>query len=391
MGGNMLYCFQASCKTTHKIIKRGIKEMNKVFKTGSSIFISVLFLSLVLTACGGGQADQADQAAGFKVGMVTDAGTIDDKSFNQGTWEGIVRAEGELGIQKKYLKPNGTTEADYLKEIGNLYDAGYKFIVTPGFKFETAIFQAQDKYEDAKFVLIDGAPHAGDYSPVVKDNTVSIFFAEHESGFLAGVATALELQEGEVGFIGGMEIPAVQKFNWGFQQAIQYANDNLGTNITLKAENVIYQGSFDNTAAGGQIAAQMYDRGVDAIFTAAGGVGVGAINEAKTRAKAGENVWIVGVDVDQYVDGIYEGEKSVILTSAMKKLGEATFDMIKQEQDGSFPGGQTIIFDTKNNGVGIPEENPNLSEETMSKTDEILQKIKSDEIKVSAEQGNLLK
>lgn len=384
----MLYCF-------HQVVRhlkindesiRGIKEMNKVFKKS---FLVVMILSLIsmLAACAGGNGE----AEGFKVGMVTDAGTIDDKSFNQGTWEGIVRAKEELEVQTKYLKPNGTTEADYLKEIGNLYDAGYKFIVTPGYKFETAIFQAQDKYEDAKFVLIDGAPHAGDYNPTVKDNTVSIFFAEHESGFLAGVATALELKEGEVGFIGGMEIPAVQKFNWGFQQGIQYANDNIGTNIILKAENVIYQGSFNDTAAGGQIAAQMYDRGVDAIFTAAGGVGVGAINEAKTRAKAGDKVWIVGVDVDQYADGIYDGEKSVILTSAMKRLEQATFDMIKQEQDGNFPGGQTLTFDTKNKGVGIPEENPNLSEETMSKTDEILQKIKSDEIKVSAEQGNLLK
>lgn len=384
----MLYCFQQVVR--HLEINdesiRGIKEMNKVFKKS---FLVVMILSLIsmLAACAGGNGE----AEGFKVGMVTDAGTIDDKSFNQGTWEGIVRAKEELEVQTKYLKPNGTTEADYLKEIGNLYDAGYKFIVTPGFKFETAIFQAQDKYEDAKFVLIDGAPHAGDYNPTVKDNTVSIFFAEHESGFLAGVATALELKEGEVGFIGGMEIPAVQKFNWGFQQGIQYANDNIGTNIILKAENVIYQGSFNDTAAGGQIAAQMYDRGVDAIFTAAGGVGVGAINEAKTRAKAGDKVWIVGVDVDQYADGIYDGEKSVILTSAMKRLEQATFDMIKQEQDGNFPGGQTLTFDTKNKGVGIPEENPNLSEETMSKTDEILQKIKSDEIKVSAEQGNLLK
>lgn len=384
----MLYCFQQVVR--HLEINdesiRGIKEMNKVFKKS---FLVVMILSLIsmLAACAGGNGE----AEGFKVGMVTDAGTIDDKSFNQGTWEGIVRAKEELEVQTKYLKPNGTTEADYLKEIRNLYDAGYKFIVTPGFKFETAIFQAQDKYEDAKFVLIDGAPHAGDYNPTVKDNTVSIFFAEHESGFLAGVATALELKEGEVGFIGGMEIPAVQKFNWGFQQGIQYANDNIGTNIILKAENVIYQGSFNDTAAGGQIAAQMYDRGVDAIFTAAGGVGVGAINEAKTRAKAGDKVWIVGVDVDQYADGIYDGEKSVILTSAMKRLEQATFDMIKQEQDGNFPGGQTLTFDTKNKGVGIPEENPNLSEETMSKTDEILQKIKSDEIKVSAEQGNLLK
>ncbi|MDT8299202.1 MAG: BMP family ABC transporter substrate-binding protein, partial [Spirochaetaceae bacterium] len=119
----------------------------------------------------------------LKVGMVTDAGTIDDKSFNQGTWEGILQAAAEGSVSEKYLKPTGTTEADYIKEIGNLYDAGYKLIVTPGFKFETAIFAAQDKYKDANFVLIDGTPHNADYSEFrAEDNVVSIFFAEHESG-----------------------------------------------------------------------------------------------------------------------------------------------------------------------------------------------------------------
>ena len=303
----------------------------------------------------------------------------------------FLQAKEELGIQEKYLKPAGTTEAEYLKEMGNLYDAGYKFIVAPGFKFETAIFHAQDKYKDAKFVILDGAPHSGDFKPVVKDNTVAIFFSEHESGFIAGVATAVEIKEGEAGFIGGMEIPAVQKFNWGFQQGVKYANDNLGTKITIKAENVVYQGSFDNVAAGGQIAAQMYDRGVDVIFAAAGGVGVGAINEAKTRKKAGEKIWIVGVDSDQYADGIYEGEKSAVLTSAMKKLDVVTFDIIKRELDGNFPGGETLTYDAKNDGIGLPEENPNLSDEAIAKAKEAFDKIKSDEIKVSGEQGSLFK
>jgi basic membrane protein A len=323
--------------------------------------------------------------------MVTDAGTIDDKSFNQNTWEGIKKAEEELGIQSKYLKPAGTTEAEYLKEMGNLYDAGYKFIVTPGFKFETAVFHAQDKYKDAKFIILDGNPHSGDFKPVLKDNTVAVFFAEQESGFLAGVAAALELKEGEAGFIGGMEIPAVQKFNWGFQQGVNYANENLGTNLTLKAENVVYQGSFDNVAAGQQIAAQMYDRGVDVIFTAAGGVGVGAINEAKTRGKAGEKVWIVGVDSDQYEDGKYDGDKSIILTSAMKKLDNVTFDLIKRELDGDFPGGETLVFDAKNDGIGLPAENPNLSDDTTTKVKEVFELIKSGEIKVASEQGSLFK
>ncbi|MDQ1003701.1 basic membrane protein A [Neobacillus niacini] len=354
----------------------------------------ILAASTLLAACGGGDdkgtgGDNGKDA--IKVGMVTDAGTIDDKSFNQGTWEGILQAKDELGIQEKYLKPAGTTEAEYLKEMGNLYDAGYKFIVLPGFKFETAVFKAQDKYKDAKFVILDGNPHSGDFKPVVKDNTVAVFFAEHESGFLAGVATALELKEGEAGFIGGMEIPAVQKFNWGFQQGVKYANDNLGTKLNIKAENVLYQGSFDNVAAGGQIAAQMYDRGVNVIFTAAGGVGVGAINEAKTRGKAGEKVWIVGVDSDQYEDGKYDGDKSIILTSAMKKLDNVTFDLIQREINGEFPGGDTLTFDAKNDGIGLPAENPNLSEETTSKVKEVFEKIKSGEIKVAAEQGSLFK
>lgn len=355
----------------------------------------LLAAGTMLAACGGGdegnETDGGAEKSDLKVGMVTDAGTIDDKSFNQGTWEGILQAAEEYGIDEKYLKPAGTTEADYLKEMGNLYDAGYKFIVTPGFKFETAVFQAQSKYKDAKFVILDGNPHSGDYNPVVADNTVAVFFAEHESGFLAGVAAAVQLKEGDAGFIGGMEIPAVQKFNWGFQQGVAYANENLGTNISIKPENVIYQGSFDNAAAGGQIAAQMFDRGVKVIFAAAGGVGVGAINEAKTRVQGGEEVWMVGVDVDQYADGIYEGEKSVILTSAMKKLNQVSIDMIKAEIDGEFPGGQTLTFDVKNDGVGLPEENPNLSEETSTTVKDVYEKIKSGEITVSAEQGNLLK
>ena len=344
-----------------------------------------------LVGCG----DKGETAEQLKVGMVTDAGTIDDKSFNQGTWEGIQKAKEELKIDNNYLKPGGTTEADYMKEIGNLYDTDYKFIVTPGFKFETAIFQAQDKYTDAKFVIIDGSPNNGkegdERVAKVGDNTVAVFFAEHEAGFLAGVAASLELKTGELGFIGGMEIPAVQKFNWGFQQGVKYANENLGTNMSLKAENVQYQGTFDNVAAGQQLAATMFDNGVKAIFTAAGGVGVGAINEAKARATKGEDVWIIGVDVDQYEDGMMENGKSIILTSAVKKIDEATFDIIKDDLDGNFPGGQTLTFDAKTGGIGIPEENPNLSKETTDKVADILSQIKDGKIVVSDVQGDLIK
>ncbi|MBN2618331.1 MAG: BMP family ABC transporter substrate-binding protein [Spirochaetales bacterium] len=350
----------------------------------SSILVVLLVLSFSCTK-------KDSESNVMKIGMVTDSGTIDDKSFNQGTWEGIKRAESDLGVSARYLKPTGTTQSDYLKEILNLYDAGFRFIVTPGFKFETAIYKAQSQYKDAKFVLIDGAPHSGDYNITVGDNTVSIFFAEEEAGFYAAVAAALQLKNGEVGFIGGMEIPPVQKFNWGFQQGIAYANKTYNTEIVIKDENVIYQGSFDNVAAGQQLAAQMYDKGVKAIFCAAGGVGVGAINEAKSRAVSGEEVWIIGVDSDQYQEGIYQDDKSIILTSAVKRVDNAAYVMIRSELSGNFPGGQTFIFDSTNNGVGIPDKNPNLSLDVVKEVLNVTSLVQSGSIKISNTKGNLIK
>ena len=321
----------------------------------------------------------------MKLGMVTNSGTIYDKAFNQGSWEGLKAAEKDLGVNIQYLQPAGSTEADYTKEIGNLYDSGVKLIVTPGYKFETAVYNVQDKYADANFVLIDGTPNDGSEQPATKvgSNTVSIYFAEHEAGFVAGVATSVELKEGSLGFIGGMKIPAVQKFNWGFQQGVAYANDNLGTNMTLKEENVVYQGTFNDVAAGTQLANAMYDRGVKAIICAAGGVGNGVITAAKNKVAAGQDVWMIGVDRDQFDDGVYEDGKSVVLTSAIKKVDSASYNMVKELQNGSFPGGQSLVFDITKDAVGIPETNPNLSDDTMKVVNDIYAKLKDGSITVA--------
>jgi basic membrane protein A len=311
-----------------------------------------------------------------KVGMVTDMGTIDDKSFNQGTWEGIERIETDFSAQIKYLKPTGFTTDDYLTEIGNLVDAGYEIIVTPGFKFEEAIYKAQAEYPQIMFVLIDGTPNdanwGGENGPDFKiaDNTISVLFAEHESGFLAGVAAALETKTNKLGFIGGMAIPPVQKFGWGFVAGVAYANENFGTEAEVV--EYIYQGSFDQVDAGAQLAASMYDEGVDIIFAAAGGVGIGAINESKTRKAAGDAISIIGVDVDQYTIGMLEDGTSAVLTSAMKRIDNAAYDYVLSYLEGNFPGGTQIVMDAKNGGVGLPAENPNLAENTISKADEAL-------------------
>lgn len=360
--------------------------MNKLMKLSM-----VAALTLGLVACA---KTEGSEEKGIKVGMATDSGTIDDKSFNQGTWEGVLEyKEDNPSAEVQYLMPTGETTQDYLEAIDNLAMTGVEVMVLPGFKFEEALGVAQEKYPEIKFVAIDAEPLVGtdtEGNPVyeVADNTISIFFAEQQASFLTGIATALETETNKVAFLGGMEIPAVQKLGWGFVAGIAYANANLGTNVEVT--DYIYQGTFTDLDAGKAIAAGMYDKGVDVVFAAAGGVGVGAINEAKTRAEDGNEVFIVGVDVDQYDEGLLTNGSSVILTSAMKYLGQAAYEQINAYANGEFEGGRTILMDVNANGVGLPRVNPNLSDETIKQVNEAAKMIKTGEIEVPKTKDGLI-
>ena len=360
--------------------------MNKLLKLSM-----VAALTLGLVACT--KAEESKEK-GIKVGMVTDAGTIDDKSFNQGTWEGISEyKEDNSNAEVQYLMPTGETTQDYLEAIDNLAMTGVEVMVLPGFKFEEALGVAQEKHPEIKFVAIDAEPLVGvdDHGNPkyeVAENTISIFFAEQQASFLAGIATALETETNKVAFLGGMEVPAVQKLGWGFVAGIAYANANLGTEVEVT--DYIYQGTFTDLDAGKAIAAGMYDKGVDVVFAAAGGVGVGAINETKTRAESGSEVFIVGVDVDQYDEGLLTDGSSVILTSAMKYLGRAAYDQINAYANGEFEGGRTILMDVNANGVGLPGVNPNLSDATVKEVNEVAEMIKAGEIEVPNTKDNLI-
>lgn len=327
----------------------------------------------------------------LKIGMLTDQGTIDDKSFNQGTYEGIQRAENELtGVAIKYLKPTGDIAAAYLASIDDLYNSGHRLIFCPGYLFEQAVFEAQDRYPDCKFVILDGTPNDGNYAapegPTYKigDNTVAVLFAEHESGFLAGLASALQIQSGKLGFVGGMEIPAVIKFCVGFRQGIEYANANYNTDCSISDEDMTYVGRFDSPESGQQYASVMFDRGVKVVFGCGGKTGNGALAEAVERRKKGDDVWGVGVDSDQYYLGYYnDNNDSAILTSAMKYLSTASFDLSKAVLDGTFKGGQTVVFNAKSDGIGIPAENPNLSKDVTDKVAEAYAKLKDGSLVVA--------
>lgn len=346
----------------------------------------LLMLVLCFSAFAQGGKESAAEAAApaLKVGMVTDSGTIDDRSFNQGTYEGIKAAADELGLECTYLRPIGTTTADYVTAITDLYDQGYRFIGCPGYLFQEAVTEAQAMFPDLQLMIIDSEPFEA------SDNTVAIYFLEEQSGFLGGVATALYLQEGDVGFVGGIEIPAVQKFNWGFQQGIKYANDTYGTKINMDPSNFVYSGSFADLALGQQLANTMYSKGVDVIFAAAGGTGVGVINEAKNRRLAGEDVWVLGVDVDQYTVGDMGNGESCILTSAMKDIKVAAYEQTMAAANGTFQGG-TLYLGAAENAVNIPAENPNLTPEIEAEVAKVKDMIASGEIVVQNTVDGLIK
>ncbi|TFG84819.1 MAG: BMP family ABC transporter substrate-binding protein [Spirochaetales bacterium] len=337
-----------------------------------TILIALLAVALVFSSCAKKEEAPEVMAPTFKVGLVTDLGGIDDKSFNQGTWEGIVRFAQEKGLVKgtdiKYLQ--SAAEADYVPNLSTFADEKLDLIVAPGFLFEKAMGEVADKYPNQKLLVID--------TVVQKPNVVSAVFAEHEGSFLVGVVAGLKAKadgKSVLGFIGGMQFPLIEKFQAGFEQGVKAV---FPTAKIL----VDYAGDFGAPDKGQAIAQKQFNAGAYIIFHAAGGTGNGMIKEAKERSEKGDVRWAIGVDKDQYTDGMY-GDKSAVLTSMMKRVDVAAHDVAQMALDGQFPGGQVLVFSLKNNGVGVPDSNPNLSADIMTIVKEYATKIASGELVVS--------
>ncbi|TXT49547.1 MAG: basic membrane protein A [Spirochaetes bacterium] len=309
--------------------------------------------------------------AQFKVGLVTDVGGIDDRSFNQGTWEGILRFAQENKLPKanyKYLQ--SSAEADYVPNLSTFADEALNLIIAPGFLFEKAMGDVAVNYPTRKFLIIDAV--------VSKPNVVSAVFAEHEGSFLVGVAAALKAKadgKNVLGFIGGMKFPLIEKFQAGFEQGVKAVDGSLRVLVD-------YAGDFAAPDKGQALAQKQFNAGAYIIFHAAGGTGNGMIKEAKERSQKGDVRWAIGVDKDQYADGVY-GTKSAVLTSMMKRVDVAAYEVSKMTLQGKFPGGQVMVFSLANDGVGIPATNPNLSADIVAKVKEFATRIKSGALKVS--------
>jgi basic membrane protein A and related proteins len=341
----------------------------------------VLAAGTLLSACGqtdkqqdAGEGDK--KAVNFKVGMVTDTGGVDDKSFNQSAWEGLQKFGKEFNLKEgegyRYLQSN--EQADYEPNLTKFADAGYDLTFGIGFLLEDPVQKVAQQNPNSKFALVDSLFFDESGKPVTIDNAVNITFREEQGSFLVGVVAAKHTKTNKIGFIGGVESPLIKKFENGFKAGVKAVNP--------KAEVIVqYAGDFNDAAKGSSIAATMYGKGVDIIYHAAGGTGNGVFTEAKNRKKNGEDVWVIGVDRDQHEEGMPE---NVTLTSMVKRVDVAVYEVAKRTMEGDFPGGENVVFGLEEEGVGIAPTTDNVSEEALKLVEEYKQKILKGEIKVPA-------
>ena len=309
-----------------------------------SILIAFLMIaSLVLSACavvgGGGK---------LKIGLVTDTGGVNDKSFNQSAWAGVQKAAQEFGYEAKYIESKQPT--DYEKNIDQFATQNYDVIITVGFLMGDATAVKAKQYPKIKFAIIDNAyfPSKGSAAcpDTVKDcyddgglkNVSSLMFQEDQVGFLAGVLAAGMSKTGTVCTVSGMQIPPVERFVIGFQ------NGSKWMKADTKALNV-YIPSFTDPAKGKETAISMIGQGCDVIFGVGGNTGNGGLLAAKEQG-----LMAIGVDVDQYIS--YAEVQSALMSSAAKNVDVAVYEYLKTVKNGTVKAG-AVTANLKNGGVGL--------------------------------------
>lgn len=347
-------------------------------KTMKTVLPLLLVFMLVLTACGqkgtNQNAGNANTPAGngnqqaikkLKVGMVTDLGSVNDKSFNQSAWEALQQLKKDYGFEVKYLEPK--TDADVVPNLNQFVKANYDLTWATAFTLADAVTQLANENPNSMFGIVD--------SDLTLPNVASVSFKEQEGSFLVGVIAGLTTKTNKIGFVGGMEIPVIKRFEVGFREGIKAVNPDAKLIVN-------YTGLFNRVDMGKSAASTIYNDGADIIFHAAGLTGNGVFNEAKERNSKGGKVWVIGVDKDQ---SLIFGD-DVTLTSMVKKVDEAVYQISKSLAEGSFPAGQVTLMGLKENGVDIaPTSDKNVDPDVLAKVEEYRQKIINGEIVVPVE------
>ncbi len=311
-------------------------------KKSHVLLVILTVMALVLSACGGAAQGEPDcsKAEVFCVGLVTDVGKIDDKSFNQSTWEGVKQAEKELGAIVKYIE---TTDAkDYDKNIAIFADAGYDVIVTVGFALGEATVAAAQKYPNIYFIGVDQFQAWAVDEDASNDlpNLAGLIFPEDQAGFLVGALAAMMTKTGKIGSVCGTDaVPPVWRFGEGYRAGAAYINPDVEVFVVYH-NDVGFDKTFTDPEWGAQTANSMVDKGADVIFGGGGKTGNGAVIAAAQRG-----VYAIGVDTDQYYTLPEAAPR--LLSSAMKLLTPGTFELIQFAKDaqagkGTFPAGNYL-------------------------------------------------
>jgi basic membrane protein A and related proteins len=314
-------------------------------------------------------------AAAFKACQVTDTGGVDDASFNETAWAGVLRAQDELGAEALVLESQ--QQADYERNINAFIEEGCNIIITVGFLLGDATAAAAEQNPDQNFAIVDYA-----YDPGY-DNVLGLVFATEEAAFLAGYAAAGATQTGVVGTFGGLQIPPVTVFMDGFSMGVQYYNEQNGTNVEVvgwdpATQTGLFTGNFESLDDGRALGETLMGEGADIIMPVAGPVGLGT---AAAAQEAG-NVYIVGVDTDWTVSS--PEYASITFTSVMKNMDVAVFEAIEEVVNGTFEGG-VFVGTLENGGVGLApfhELEGMVSAELQADLDEIEQEIIAGNIQV---------
>ena len=346
--------------------------------------LAVLLIAMTLVACGGGNKKEADNKAenatkkesteaktDVNVGFVTDEGGVNDQSFNQGVWEGLQKAQKELGIKAEYIESKDTK--DYTPNLETFADQEKNLIVGAGFKMGGNVAEAAGMYPEINYAIVDVDVTVDEKGNKIEapSNLLGIMFRAQEPSFLVGYIAGMTTETNKVGFVGGQEGNIIWGFEYGYKAGVDYAAKEKGTNIEVLSQ---YVGNFSDAQKGKSITATMFQNGADVVFHAAGGAGEGVIEAAKEADK-----WAIGVDRDQN-----DRAPENVLTSAMKNGDVAVYQVVKDMQEGKFEGGRTIELGLADDGaVGIaPTSDKNVKPEILKKVDEITKKIISGEIKV---------
>src|SRR5262249_52004441 len=270
-----------------------------------------------------------------QVGLVTDVGKVDDRTFNEFVYNGMMRAVNEFGLKSAFIETQQPT--DYEKNIEQFASAGYDVIITVGFMLGDATKKMAQKYPQVHFAIVDFAYD----TPVA--NIVGLLFGEDQAGFLAGALASSMTKSQIVGIVAGADIPPVVRFRKGYEAGVKH--------VCAKCEILgVYIDSFNDPARGKTAALSQIDEGADVIFGGGGITGSGAIMGA---AQAG--VWVIGVDQDEYLTTFKQGEAkgaNKLLSSAMKRVDNAVYGVIKMAVEGTFQGG-TQVFQASNDGIGL--------------------------------------